>query len=220
MDKDSQANCLRCGKPAGRPRASEVEARTHNLIHTAGMLFLRHGYSKVSLEAIAREAHVAVRTIYVKFGGKAGLLNAVLVVNRERFFDMQQMETDARPLKQVIDQFSERFLDLITAPEAISMQRMVIAEAAANPELARTYFEAGPRQVRDMLGRYFARPDVRAQLRDDLPYELLPVHLLNSVVGDPVSRYLFGPSDQGREAILHGLHQRLALFYRSVLRQP
>ena len=83
-------------KCAGRPRSSDREARMHDLIHTAGQLFLKHGYRNVSLEMLAREAHVAVRTIYVKFGGKAGLLNAVLVANRERFFNTHDMEQDQR----------------------------------------------------------------------------------------------------------------------------
>ena len=82
-------------KCAGRPRSSEREARIHDLIHTAGQLFLKHGYRNVSLEMLAREAHVAVRTIYVKFGGKAGLLNAVLVANRDAVLRHRTtMETD------------------------------------------------------------------------------------------------------------------------------
>jgi TetR/AcrR family transcriptional regulator, mexJK operon transcriptional repressor len=220
MDKEPQADTLPSSKPAGRPRASDIEARARNLICTAGALFLKHGYTKVSLEAIAREAHVAVRTIYVKFGGKAGLFNAVLETNRDRFFDMHGMETDPRPIKSIVDDFSRRFLDLVMEPAALSMQRMVIAEAASNPELAQTYFDAGPKQMREMLARFFARPDIRAQLRDDVPLALLPVHLLNCVMGDHISRYLFQPSPEPREDVARSLDARLSLFYRSVLREP
>ena len=72
---DPMSPCF--GKAAGRPRAADKEARHLALLHTAKRLFLEKGYSKVSLEMIAREAHVAVRTIYVKFGGKAGLLSLI-----------------------------------------------------------------------------------------------------------------------------------------------
>src|SRR5471032_2921 len=83
------------GKGAGRPRAADKEARLQNLLHTAAQLFLEKGYSKVSLEMITRQAHVAVRTIYVKFGGKAGLLNAIIANGRARYFSgMSSMETD------------------------------------------------------------------------------------------------------------------------------
>jgi AcrR family transcriptional regulator len=206
------------GKCAGRPRSSEREARMHDLIQTAGHLFLKHGYRNVSLEMLAREAHVAVRTIYVKFGGKAGLLNAVLVANRERFFNTQDMEKDQRPLKQIVSDFAAHFLDLVTMPEALSMARMVIADAPGNEELAQTFFEAGPKQTRDMLMRFFTRPDIRAQLRDDVNLDLLPVYLLNCVSGDQYSKLLFGPTPAPRAQVLRELEERLDLFYRSVLR--
>ncbi len=207
-----------CPKFAGRPRSSEREARLHDLVDTAGRLFLKHGYRKVSLEMLAREAHVAVRTIYVKFGGKAGLLNAVLVANRERFFDTHEMEHDRRPLKEIVSDFAAHFLDLVMLPEALSMARMVIADAPGNVELAQTFFDAGPRQTRAMLMRFFERPDIRAQLREDLDLELLPVHLLNCVTGDFYRRMLFAPVATPRAEVLSELEKRLDLFYRSVLR--
>jgi TetR/AcrR family transcriptional repressor of mexJK operon len=208
------------GKCAGRPRSSEREARLQELIHTAAQLFLIHGYRNVSLEMLAREAHVAVRTIYVKFGGKAGLLNAVLVANRERFFNTQDMEEDRRPLKEIINDFGIHFFDLVTRPEAISMTRMVIADAPGNVELVQTFFEAGPKPTREMLTQFFARPDIRAQLRDDVELEYLPVHLLNCISGDQHSRLMFAQPAVARAQALRELAQRLELFYRSVLRNP
>jgi TetR/AcrR family transcriptional repressor of mexJK operon len=209
-----------CGKAAGRPKACDVEARMHDLIETAGRLFLKHGYTKVSLEAIAREAHVAVRTIYVKFGGKPGLLNAVLLSRRDRFFRMSDMDTDARPFKDIVDDFARHLLDLLCTQEAISMQRVVIAEAPSNPELAQTFFEAGPKMTRDMLDRFFARPDIRSQLRDDLPFDQLSNYLLQCIGGDYMARFMFRQPQQGRDEMLRQLDERLALFYRGVLRQP
>lgn len=205
-------------KQAGRPRAADLEARHNNLIDTAGQLFLKMGYGKVSLELIAREAHVAVRTIYVKFGGKAGLFKAVLVANLGKFISPQQMEQDLRPLKVIVGQFSEHFLAMVTEPDALEIQRMVIAEAKANPELAQTFFDAGPRQTREMLANFFARADIRAQLRDDVALELLPSHLLNCVMGEPFSRFLFDPAEQAHDDVVRRLHQRLELFYHGVLR--
>jgi TetR/AcrR family transcriptional repressor of mexJK operon len=192
----------------------------HELMETAGRLFMKNGYTKVSLEAIAREAHVAVRTIYVKFGGKAGLLNAVMAARRDRFLHMSGMETDPRPLKEVVDGFAREFHELLHMPEAICLQRVVVAEAPSNPELAETFFDAGPRLTRDMLGRFFARPDIRAQLRTDLPFDQLPSLLLSCISDDPLARLLFPPAETSRDEKLRQLDARLAVFYRGVLRAP
>jgi TetR/AcrR family transcriptional regulator, mexJK operon transcriptional repressor len=180
------------GKAAGRPRAADKEARRAALLHTAGHLFLEKGYSKVSLEMIAREAHVAVRTIYVKFGGKAGLLNAVIADGRARFFGgMENMETDPRPMDAILDDFALRFLELVNMPVFCSLHRMVVAEAKSTPELAETFFLAGPLRTREELTRFFARPDIRAQLRPELRPEVLPVFLVNCLLGDQMTRLLF-----------------------------
>jgi TetR/AcrR family transcriptional repressor of mexJK operon len=218
MSKSSQDSNQACAKAAGRPKACEVEARMQNLIDTAGALFLKQGYTKVSLEAIAREAHVAVRTIYVKFGGKAGLLTAVIESRRHRFFKVSDMETDTRPFKMIVDDFARHFLNLLWAPEAISMQRVVIAEAAANPELAQAFSQAAPVATREMLDRFFARPDIRAQLRDELPFAALPTFLLNCIVGDPMRRFLSPEPTLTQEELHDKLAERLALFYLAVLR--
>lgn len=203
-------------KSAGRPKASEVEARTQELIAAAGCLFLKHGYTGVSLETIAREARVAVRTIYVKFGGKAGLLKAVLAARRERFFPVGKMDVDQRPLREVIGEFAGYFYDMLCEPDAMTLQRVVMAEAASNPELAEAFYEAGPRMTREMLERYFARPDVRAQLRPDVPVALLPSHLIACIVGDSMVRYLFPEREPEHAEARSLLAERLELFYRSI----
>jgi TetR/AcrR family transcriptional repressor of mexJK operon len=207
-------------KLAGRPKANEVEARTQELLDIAGTLFLKNGYTKTSLESIARAAHVAVRTIYVKFGGKAGLLHSVLAAKRDHFFNSQPMESDPRPLKEVIAEFARQMVELKNSQEAIEMQRVVMAEAPTNPELAEAFWNGGPRQTREMLGRFFARPDVRAQLRPDAPLDLLPEYLMSCIAGDQLCRFVFAQSRRTQEETQRDLDRRLALFYRSVLAAP
>nr|WP_315394953.1 TetR/AcrR family transcriptional regulator [uncultured Duganella sp.] len=216
--RDPASPCF--GKSAGRPRAADKEARHLALLHTATRLFLEKGYSKVSLEMIAREAHVAVRTIYVKFGGKAGLLGAVITQGRARFFaDMASMDTDPRSLEEILGDYAPRFLELVTLPSFVSLHRMVVAEANTTPELATTFYEAGPLRSREQLWRLFDRPEIRARLRPELSREVLAVHLINCLLGDIMARTLFpaeqppSPAELRREAAMG-----LDLFLRSVLR--
>ncbi|MFC5461514.1 TetR/AcrR family transcriptional regulator [Massilia niabensis] len=218
MTKPSQATTPPAQRGAGRPKASDVEARTQDLIDVAAHLFLQNGYTRTSLETIARAARVAVRTIYVKFGGKAGLLDAVLLSRRDQFFQMRDMEHDTRPLREVVDDFARQFFDLLCNKQLIAMQRVIIAEAPGNPEVADTFYGAGPRLTRDMLERFFARPDVRAQLRADLPFEQLPAFLTSWIAGDPIGRLVFPHVQPSREEAHRQLAGRLELFYRAVLR--
>ena len=220
MDKPLHDPVDNAGKAAGRPKAAEVEARTQELLQAAATLFLKNGYTKTSLESIARAAHVAVRTIYVKFGGKAGLLHAVLAAKRDRFFRSQPMQTDTRPLKDIVDEFARNMYELLTSQEAIDMQRIVLAEAPTAPELAEAFWNGGPRQTREMLGRFFARPDIRAQLRPDVALDLLPGHLMGCIAGDQLCRFVFPPEQTAPEQGLRELERRLEFFYRGVLLKP
>ena len=220
MDKPLHDPIDTACKAAGRPKADEVEARLQELLDTAGRLFLKNGYTKTSLESIARAAHVAVRTIYVKFGGKAGLLHAVLAAKRDRYFSSPPMDSDPRPFKEVVADFARQLLELKNSQEAIDMQRVVMAEAPTNPELAEAFWNGGPRQTREMLGRYFARPDIRAQLRADVPLDLLPEYLMSGISGDQLCRFVLAKQSRKPEEIERELEQRLDLFYHAVLARP
>lgn len=204
-------------KPAGRPKAADLEARQLHLIATACDLFLAHGYGNVSLEMIAREAHVAVRTIYTKFGGKAGLMKAAIDANRERFYNMQGLEHDARPLVEILTEFAQQFFEMITGSNAVRMKRMVLAESTRDPELTQTFLETGPYQTRKMLERFFMRPEIRAQMADDVPLEELPTFFLICIMGDQFT-HLIDTDGRAVEAFRAGLPARLKLFFRAVLR--
>jgi len=217
MDKLTQDGLDCPGKSAGRPKAADVEARAQELLHIAGDLFLKNGYTKTSLESIARAAHVAVRTIYVKFGGKAGLLHAVMAAKRDRFFRSQPMDTDPRPFRAIVDDFATQLHSMVTSTEAIELQRVVMTEAPSNRELADAYWNGGPRLTREMLARFFNRPDIRAQLRPDLPYDLLPGFLISCIVGDFAKCFMFTHPEPRPVDTEHDLKRRLELFYRSVL---
>jgi len=106
---------------------------------------------------------------------------------------------------------------MINSPEAVELQRIILAEAPANPELAEAYWNGGPKLTREMLARFFARPDIRAQLRPDLPFDLLPGFLLTCIMGDFTTCFVFARARRQVEDDRPDMERRLELFFRSVL---
>ncbi|HTN48378.1 MAG TPA: TetR/AcrR family transcriptional regulator [Burkholderiaceae bacterium] len=149
----------------GRPRQAEAQRREQVLVEIAARMIARRGYRALSLESIAREAHVAARTIYSKFGGKAGLFAAVIRRGADLAEHPLLLEDDRRPLRDALRAFSRDHLWTATRPAAVALRRAVLAEAAALPEVATIYFEQGPTRTQARLAAYFERPDVRKQLR-------------------------------------------------------
>jgi AcrR family transcriptional regulator len=64
----------------GQQRAARVAATEQRLVDAAARLFLRHGYVATTLSAVAQEAGVAERTVYLRFATKAALFKRTVDV--------------------------------------------------------------------------------------------------------------------------------------------
>lgn len=62
------------------PRAAQARETRRRIVEAALRLFVEHGYVPTTMSAIAREAGVAVQTLYLAFGSKARILAAALDV--------------------------------------------------------------------------------------------------------------------------------------------
>jgi TetR/AcrR family transcriptional repressor of mexJK operon len=62
----------------GRHPAAALQERERDLLDVAKQLFVRDSYHQVSIATIATTVRVATKTIYDRFGGKHGLLRAVV----------------------------------------------------------------------------------------------------------------------------------------------
>jgi AcrR family transcriptional regulator len=58
-------------------RRAQAEATRNDILAAAQRLFERRGYAATTMEAIAAEAGVALKTVYVAFETKSGLLRAL-----------------------------------------------------------------------------------------------------------------------------------------------
>jgi AcrR family transcriptional regulator len=65
---------------AAARRAEKIAATEERLVAAATRLFLRDGYLRTTLSAVAAEAGVADRTVYIRFATKAALLRRVMDV--------------------------------------------------------------------------------------------------------------------------------------------
>jgi AcrR family transcriptional regulator len=68
-------NVKRQNQPTLRQR--QAEATRVMIVEAAQALFLEHGYTGTTIEAIAMQAGVAVSTVYAVFGSKRGILRAI-----------------------------------------------------------------------------------------------------------------------------------------------
>ena len=61
-------------------RSQQASATRREIVEAASRLFAEHGYVGTTMEAIAREASVAVQTVYGAFGSKRAILSRLVDV--------------------------------------------------------------------------------------------------------------------------------------------
>lgn len=132
------------------------------ILEAASDLFTKRGYG-VSIDDIASSAGVSKQTIYSRYACKRDLFAAVVHKTAEDL--VSALSVGAAPPEEALVKFGERFVDVVFNPAKIAMQRLIIAEAAQFPDLARAYYESGPLYVRAKLAAYIERASAAGQLK-------------------------------------------------------
>src|SRR6201987_610529 len=92
-------------------RAARVADTEERILAAARALFLRDGYAATTLAAVADQARVGHRTVYVRFGTKAALLKRVVDV---------AVAGDTRPVDVVSRDWFQTALTAPTLEERIA----------------------------------------------------------------------------------------------------
>jgi TetR/AcrR family transcriptional regulator, mexJK operon transcriptional repressor len=123
---------------------AEAEQLGETILDVAAELFLSEGYGATSIEAIARRARIAKRTLYARFRDKAELFGAVV----HRLVERLRGSNDAAlfeggTLEEILTRLAQFILRAALSPEALALNRVILAEATRFPELAAVVSERG-----------------------------------------------------------------------------
>jgi TetR/AcrR family transcriptional regulator, mexJK operon transcriptional repressor len=161
-------------------------------------LFLRDGYERTSVDAIAAEAGVSKRTIYNRYGDKENLFlsvlrdtyNSMMVTFRGIVDKHLGAVTD---VQQDLTAFAlEVALTMTTAPDRIALVRLIMSEAPFFPVLMRT--EQGPTTMHGSITAHLARLGGEGCLAITDPAEAAEAaeHLIALTVNQINARTMFG----------------------------
>ena len=175
---------IKCGRPC---KGEELLSRDR-VLDSALQLFLEHGYGKLSMENIARDARVSLRTIYRHFDGKAGLFGALIKRCTDQFIGSL---SDECPFEEALIVFGQQFLFRITRPNVLRMRAILIGEAQQFPDLATQFYEQGPRRTLEHLTQFFARHQQAGQIRDIDP-SFLADQFISVLRGERLQRLQLG----------------------------
>lgn len=204
----------------GRPRKGDELLSRDRLLDTALILFLEYGYGNLSLETIARDAHVSMRTVYSQFGGKAGLFGAVIRRCSDQFATglSEEHVVELSP-EQALTVFAKQFLYRVTRPDAVRIRTILIGESLRFPDLATQFYEQGPQRTLDHLTRFFARQQQAGYFDSAMNPRFLADQFLSALRSERFQKLQLGLEPTPDEAEIDvWVRQAIGLFLRGSLK--
>ena len=141
-------------------RRREQAAQTRRrIIEAAARVFVERGYTGATIPLIAREAHVAVETVYRSTSGKAGLLREAIQASLAGGAERAELPVERRPgIRRVIDETDpRRQLRAYAATQPGVWSRVgpllrVLDQAAGDPELAVLRADLAEQRLNGLIG--------------------------------------------------------------------
>ena len=131
-------------------RAEKKALKKSRILDAAWTVFGRNGYTGTSLDAIAEEAGVSKPTLYMYFGNKEGLFEAVLADTSEDILGpLFESDPSKGSMVAALLNFSRTYAEIVLSERVLSLGRLVIGEATRFPDIGEKYYLAGPNRAHE-----------------------------------------------------------------------
>lgn len=132
------------------------------ILNAAALLFPKLGFEKTTMEDIAHEAGVTKQTIYSHYQSKELLFTQMIDNLCRRAIHAQPVAgIHSKPFEALLFDVGMNVLDLITSVDGMAVTRLVIAEAARHPKLAKLYYESGTQRIMQLLADFLDTQNAR-----------------------------------------------------------
>ena len=186
------------GTPPERRPTPRGEQRRQRLQSAATEMFLHRGFEGMSLDQLILEAGGSRRNIYGPCGGKAGLFVAAMgELVGELTAQIEALLIPEAGLRQGLERYGTKLLELVLQPRVLAMHRLMVAEAQRFPELSQAMRDNGPKRATAALAKWLSPFQDAGALRADRPAQHLAEQYIDLVISSPQMRALIGELPPG-----------------------
>ena len=173
----------------GRPRD---RAKLEAILDAAHALFLEHGVTATTMDAVAERASVSKRTVYGNFPDKPALLAAAFD-RKIKLMHVQELAVgpDLNSSIERLVKIGETVTSLVTRPEGVRMNLLMQECANDHPRLAAAFYNAGRGQLLSRIAAFLKTLTTRGFLSIKDP-ELAAEQLVASWFGMTERRQSLG----------------------------
>jgi TetR/AcrR family transcriptional regulator, mexJK operon transcriptional repressor len=153
----------------GRPSRAASEQLGELILDAATQMFLANGFGATSIDAVAQHLRMSKRTFYHRFPDKEALFAAVVhrIIQRIRpAADIPLIE--GADVEAILERLATLILHAALSPQAIALHRLIVAESARFPELARVLaHEGATEEATTLIAGILNRAATAGQIRID-----------------------------------------------------
>jgi TetR/AcrR family transcriptional repressor of mexJK operon len=181
--------------------------KSEAMLDAAGAVISERGLG-APVEAIAKRAGVSKQTLYNHFGGKDGLIRALVRRRVDRMtaplFDGDHFE---RP-EGALAAYARAMMEAVLSDTSLSVMRVAIHSAIDMPDMAQAFYAAGPATSRARLADFLRAETEAGRLEVDDP--ALAAEFFSAMVNSQQTRALLGLETPRDEATIGRLSQAIA----------
>lgn len=158
-----------CSQAVGARRSSRGQKRQDKILQAATALFLKTGYGDTSIDVIVERSGGSKATLYSYFPTKADLFRAVIddVVSNRAEAKLEPGEN----VRTTLVNYAVQRMRVVFSRQHGALLRLIIAERDRFPDIARMYFEVGPKRSHHIVADYMARLKESGHLQIHSPEE-------------------------------------------------
>ncbi len=148
------------------PKAKLMARKRELLVNAARTAFLSSGYAESSVNRIAQEAGVSIKTLYRHFESKDELFGAVIAGLCVYPEDLAAgLPWSEQPPEMAFETMGLEYLKLILAPDDVALYRVIIQDSARFPQLSECYRTKALRPRQEVFAAYLDRWSARREWR-------------------------------------------------------
>lgn len=176
-------------RKGGRPAVADALRLTKSILDAAEAAFLKLGFGRASVAAIATAAGTSKQTVFARFGSKERLFIAVSdALLSDRF---SPPAPRGLTLRDSLICLASQALDAMLDPKMVMMSSIVMGEAKRSPELARLANDDATFPGRDLMRATISQAAQRGEIVCDDPRRAM-LMLQDMVLASPLRAAMAG----------------------------
>lgn len=138
-----------------RPGRPKDEEKALAILEAASVHFLQNGIMHTTMQDVANEAGVSKLTVYNHFGTKDELFQKIIQTKCQVHMGEDLLDKAlTQSAKDGLFTLGIGFVGILYNDEAMDMHRTVMAESRHDKNIAKLFYESGPKRVITMLTEY------------------------------------------------------------------